>query len=141
MMGIKVLILFILFCLVQSCKINQTVHHEKVGRWVFKTELDNNNRTTVCGSYNNNGWQKGTWRYRQNGKLYKKEQYKKGIATVTFYHSNGKIAEKGHTKIDTINGLHYYYFSSWFIYDDEENLTQVKHYDKGILKHETQIKK
>lgn len=141
MRAIKTFILLFLLCLVQSCKINQTNHHEKVGKWIFKTELENKNKNIVRGRYNNNGWQKGTWRYRLNGKLYKKEQYKEGVATVTFYHPNGKIAQKGHTKIDTINGLHYYYFSSWFIYDNEGNLMQVKHYDKGILKHETQVKK
>jgi len=116
------------------------MHGEKVGRWVYKTKIDNKNKDVVRGRYDNNGLQKGAWRYRYNGKLYKKQQFKNDIAYTTYYHQNGKIAERGQTKLaSTESSLHYYYFGSWFIYNTQEHLTHVRHYDYGILKHETTI--
>ncbi|MGG5505787.1 MULTISPECIES: hypothetical protein [unclassified Myroides] len=129
-----------LLILLQSCTVNQTINGECVGRWVYKTKIDNN-KDVVRGRYDKKGWQKGTWRYRYNGKLYKKQQFKNSIAYTTYYHPNGKVAERGQTKLVTTNwGLHYYYFGTWFIYNSQEILTHVKHYDEGQLKYETIVR-
>jgi len=132
------LLLALLF--LQSCTTNQKLNGEKVGRWVYQTKIDQNTREVVRGRYNKNGFQKGTWRYRYNGKLYKKQQFKDSIAYTTYYHPNGKIAEKGQMKLrSTASGLHYFYFDSWFIYDTKEQLIYVRHYELGQLKHETKV--
>lgn len=130
---------FLLF-LLHSCSVNQHIDGEHVGRWVYKTKIDNN-KDVARGRYDKNGWQKGTWRYRYNGKLYKKQRFKDSIAYTTYYHRNGKVAERGQTKlVATESSLHYYYFGSWFIYNIDEVLTHVRHYDYGLLKHETTVR-
>ncbi len=138
----KAIPLLLILLFLQSCTINQTVNGEKVGRWVYKTTVDQKNREVVRGRYDNRGFQKGTWLYRYKGKLYKKEQFKDTIAYTTYYHPNGKIAKRGQTRLrSTPSGLHFFYFGSWFIYDTKEQLTTVRHYEFGELKHETNIQR
>ncbi|MDM1413308.1 hypothetical protein HX057_02430 [Myroides odoratimimus] len=123
-----------------SCKINQKVEGEKVGRWVFKSTVEGK-QEVQRGKYDNEGFQKGTWRYKRDGKLYKKEVIRDSIAHTTFYHPNHKVEAIGKTVlVKTNKGLHYYYTGSWFIYDIKGRLIQVKHYKKGILEHITTVR-
>lgn len=133
------LVVLIFLLLFSSCKINQKQNGEKIGPWVFKTSIDNK-KDIHRGRYNNDGFQKGTWRYKYDGVLYKKEVFKNGIATTTEYYPNRKIKAKGQTKFEkTDKKLHYYYFGSWFFYDKKGKLTDVKHYNKGILEHHIKL--
>lgn len=137
--NIKLTSLLIFVFLVTSCKINQKQNGEKIGRWVFDTTIENK-KDIHRGRYDAEGFQKGTWRYKYNGKLYKKEEFKNGIATTTEYHPNRKVKAKGHTKFEKKgNSLHYYYFGSWFIYDTKGKLIEVKHYNNGVLQHHTKL--
>ncbi|WP_410878284.1 hypothetical protein [Myroides sp. DW712] len=138
----KTIVLLLVLLFLQGCAINQKLNGENVGRWVYKTKVEGKIREVVRGRYDHNGFQKGTWRYRYNGKLYKKQQFKDSIAYTTYYHPNGKIAEKGQTKLlSTPTGLHYFYFGSWFIYDTKEQLIYVRHYEFGQLQHETKVQR
>ncbi|WP_353159798.1 hypothetical protein [Myroides odoratus] len=138
----KAIILLLALLFLQGCTINQKVNGEKVGRWIYRTKIDDKDNEVVRGRYDNKGFQKGVWRYRYNGRLYKKQRFKDSIAYTTYYHPNGKIAETGQTKLaSTTSSLHYFYFGSWFIYDTQEQLTHVKHYEFGQLKYETKLQR
>ncbi|TDS62065.1 hypothetical protein [Myroides indicus] len=134
------LTIILLLLLFTSCRVNQKKYGEKVGRWVFKTTIDKD-KDVHRGRYDQKGFQKGTWRYRLNGKIYKKEQFNNKVAYVTEYHKNGTIAALGQTRLEIVgDGLHWYYFGSWFIYNTKGELTDVKHYELGIEKHHTKVR-
>lgn len=129
----------VLYCMT-SCKINQKLNGENIGKWKYVTKYEHE---TIIekGRYNKSGLQKGTWRYKKNGRLFKKEVFRDTIASVLYYHSNGKIHIKGQIAYTEKNKLiHYYYYGPWFIYNKKEKLTDVKHYKEGILTHHTVLK-
>ncbi|MDR0228934.1 MAG: hypothetical protein LBI72_07710 [Flavobacteriaceae bacterium] len=134
------LLLGLLLLFFSSCKINQKLHGEPIGRWVYKAKLPEG--TDVHrGRYDRNGYRKGTWRFRYEGRLYRKEIYKDSVATVILYHDNRKVRETGHTKLSTtLEGLHFYYFGPWFVYNSKGELIEVKHFELGLLKHHTIVK-
>ncbi|KZE82761.1 hypothetical protein AV926_06540 [Myroides marinus] len=140
MRHISVLIALILITFFSSCKVNQKVNGEKVGKWVYKTTI--NEKTDIHkGRYKKDGFQKGTWRYKYDGKLYKKEEFKDSTAVVTYYHPNRKVASIGNIIfVKEKKGLHYYYVGSWFIYNPKGTLIEVKHYSKGVLEHHTIVR-
>lgn len=135
-----IFIVVLLITLFSSCKVNQKVNGEKVGNWVYKTSIDGKN-DVHRGRYRKDGFQKGTWRYKLDGKLYKKEEFKDSIALVTYYHPNRKVASIGNIIfVKEKKELHYYYTGSWFIYDSKGTLIGVKHYLKGVLEHHTIVR-
>ncbi|UVD80128.1 hypothetical protein NWE55_02215 [Myroides albus] len=138
---IQLITIFTLVFIFNSCKTNQKVGGEKVGRWIFKNTVEGQVEIHK-GRFNKDGFQKGTWRYKRNGKLYKKEEFHDSVSFTTYYYPNSKIESFGKTVfIENNEGLHYYYTGSWFIYDIKGKLIQVKHYNKGILEHIVTVKK
>ncbi|MCG2610039.1 hypothetical protein LZZ90_00795 [Flavobacterium sp. SM15] len=123
------LLLSILFL---QCGINKQRNGVKVGKWVYKQTFDG----IVCkskGRYDKNGNEKGVWKQYFNGKLYKKEVYKGVVCTTTFYYPNGKIKEMGLTRTDeTEQYITWYYTGDWFYFDENENLTEVRVFEKGL---------
>lgn len=116
-----------------SCKINQKKQDLPVGLWIYKS-VSSDGVNIQKGRYNNKGQQKGTWRYRQNGKLYRKEKYRDSIVTITLYHPNGKRSGQGKAHyIEENNSLHFYYNGLWKIYDIKGKKEANKHYEYGIL--------
>lgn len=123
-----------------SCKVNQTKQGTHVGRWVYKAELPEG-LNVQSGRYDDQGVQKGTWKYRLNGTLYKKEVCKDSLIAITYYAPTRKVVEVGQAVlVSTLGGLHYYYTGSWFHYTEKGILTDVKQYELGILKHHTRVR-
>lgn len=138
---IQLALLFSILFIFNSCKVNQKINGDKIGRWVFKSVVEGQSEVHK-GRYDKNGFQKGTWRYKRNGVLYKKEEIRDSIAHTTYYYPNHKIESFGKTVLVKNNqDLHYYYTGSWFVYDTKGRLIQVKHYNKGILEHIIDVKK
>lgn len=130
--------LLIIFVFAYSChaKINQyksLPNQTKIrnGFWIEKYTKSESEILTIKGRYKN-GEKKGTWKIFSNDILYQKEIFKGNISKITSYFPNGKVMEKGHTKIDrTKDGVHWYYFGDWNYYDTEGQIIYIKRYENG----------
>jgi antitoxin component YwqK of YwqJK toxin-antitoxin module len=123
----------ILITSIWSCKtkINQTKNNLQVGKWITTDTLDYLYITK--GRYRK-GKPKGTWVYIYNGKIDRKEKYRKGKCLTTFYHKNGKILRKGYTKLDeNKEESHWYYSGKWNYFDENGQPTRTNFYEKGKL--------
>ncbi|MHC5202331.1 hypothetical protein [Myroides sp. LJL119] len=141
-MNITRLVFFILFLIVlQGCKINQKQGVDKIGKWIYKTQVHDTLFELVKGRYSKDGFQKGTWKTKWNGKLYKKEKIKQSDMLITYYYPNRKIAQKGKAKIVyTLESTHFYYHGNWISYDTLGRINQIKNFKYGKLTHLKNIK-
>ncbi len=119
-----------------SCKTNQTINKQKVGRWIYSDTLNK-----VCyksvGRYHKN-IEKGTWKSFEGTLLVKTEKYKKDFCITTTYHKNGQIASQGTTKLaESENDTHWYYYGEWKFYDKIGKLLETKTYQKEDLYQKT----
>lgn len=131
-MSSKLLFFALLLLLIYSCKTNQTINHHREGKWVYKD--------TVNGMlYKSKGRYKKsieikTWRYYENRKLVKKEQYKDSICNITsFDHKGGIIATGQSMMIEETDGTHWYIIGEWIFYNAKGQAIGVKKYQKGEL--------
>ena len=54
------------------------------------------------------------------------------FSTTKLYHLNGKIMEKGQSKLDVSDvQRHWYYFGDWKYYDEKGKLKYIKKYANG----------
>lgn len=137
---VGLIIALLLLTLFSSCKVNQKTNGEKVGRWIYVTTVEGN-KEVQRGKYRQDGFQKGTWRYKRNGKLYKKEVFKDTLICITYYYPTHKVESVGQSiYVKKKKGLHYYYTGSWFLYDPKGRLIGVKHYKEGVLEHYTIVR-
>ncbi|HEX9152048.1 MAG TPA: hypothetical protein VF842_08195 [Flavobacterium sp.] len=116
-----------------SCKtkINQIENNEKEGKWITIDTMDH--IYEIRGKYHK-GIEKGTWHFFYNGKMVRKEKYKKDVCNTRCYYPNGKLNKKGYTKIESNkNGDHWYYFGNWHYYDEKGRLLSIKTYEKGEI--------
>lgn len=132
-------IIFIISCLIciLGCnpQINQIVNKKKDGKWITVDTLDY--IYVVKGKYSN-GNEVGTWKYFYNGKMERKEKYRKGICNATIYHPNGKIMKKGNTRFDSNGeGDHWYYFGKWSFYNTKGKLDSIVTYIKEHTTNDT----
>jgi antitoxin component YwqK of YwqJK toxin-antitoxin module len=125
-------IIIVTICIVAcKSKTNQIVNHEREGKWVTIDTLDY--VYTTKGSYKN-GNQVGTWKHFYNGKITRKDKFKKNKCLTRFYHPNGTIIKKGYSKTDSNDTLiHWYYSGKWRYYDPQGKPTQTLIFDKGKL--------
>lgn len=124
--------LIFLLLLVSGCKINRTVNHDRIGKWVYKDTV-NGILYKSKGRYNKSIEIK-TWKYFANRKLIKKEKYVNGICYITNYNGKGQIVSTGQSKlIDENNETHWYYFGDWKFFNEKEELFSIKKYEKGVL--------
>ncbi|MGX7667499.1 hypothetical protein [Flavobacterium pedocola] len=133
--------LAILFCsvLFLQCSINKQHKGVKTGKWVFKDTLAGFYSKSK-GRYDKMGNEKGVWKQYLDGKLYKKEKYKGPICTTILYYPDGKIKEMGLTRTDeTEQYINWYYTGDWFYFDETENLTEVKVFEKGVIIEELKV--
>lgn len=130
----KLLIYSILVLVLQGCKVNQRENGQKVGKWVYKALIQDSLHEISKGKYDKQGFQKGVWKTKVNGKLYKKEIFKQPDIQITYYYPNGLIKQKGQAKIIyTTESSHFYYHGNWFNYDTQGKITQVKNYKYGKI--------
>lgn len=121
--------IFILISLL-SCKpkINQTVNNFPEGKWITTDTLDF--IYTTKGKYRK-GIEVGIWKSFNNGKLVKKEKFKKNLCKTTFYFPNGKKQKQGYTKLVLEDSLlHWFYFGKWSFYNRNGKLDSIKNYTR-----------
>ena len=131
-MNYKIIILIVIISF-SSCKtqINQTKNNLQEGKWVTVDTLD---FPYVSKGKYHKGKPKGTWVYIYNGKLDRKEKYKKTKCLTIFYHPNGKIMRKGYTEFDNNQGkTHWYYSGKWCYFDKNGLQTRTNIYKKGKI--------
>lgn len=121
-----------LFILVCSCKINKTVNHDRVGKWIYKD--------TVNGIlYKSKGRYKKsieikTWKYYENRKLVKTEKYKDGICYITTFDSEGHITSTGQSMmVEENEETHWYIIGEWTFFDKNGKVIGIKKFEKGEL--------
>ena len=127
----------ILIC--TSCKTpstNQVLNKKRQGLWIETYAVDSTNHKSI-GTYKNDDPIK-KWRYFLNGKLIKKERYRKNYCSTKFFHENGKRRAKGITRLDQ-NGkeIHWYYSGTWNYYNNKGQLEITRMYKNGDLISET----
>lgn len=119
-----------------NCKTNQRVDGKQHGVWIAKFPLDSINNKLFYKSKEvfNMGMPVRTWKYYMDGKITRKEKYKKDLsAQVTFYHENGKVEKKGKTKIQISDKeAHWFYDGPWDFYDETGKQTKIVHYNFGL---------
>ncbi|REG96467.1 toxin-antitoxin system YwqK family antitoxin [Flavobacterium aquicola] len=137
--------LFIILCLTLSfigCKtasINQKENKKRIGLWIEEYSIDSTKYKSV-GKYNNDDPVK-KWRYYTNGKISKKEIYRKNKCITTHYNPNGTIQSKGKTKL-VVTGpeIHWFYYGEWKYFDENGNLISTRKYENGEFISEQKIK-
>lgn len=124
--------------LLQSCKTNQTINHYKEGKWVYKDTV-NGILLKSKGRYKKSLEIK-TWKYFENRKLVKKEQYKDSICYITTFDHKGRITAKGQSMmVEESDGTHWYIIGEWIFYNAKGLAIGIKKYQKGELISETSI--
>ena len=125
-------LLVLLVILLQSCKINRTINHDRVGKWVYKD--------TVNGIlYKSKGRYKKsieikTWKYYENRKLVKTEKYSKGICHIKTFDHKGRVASTGQSMmVEEQDGTHWYIIGKWTFFDVKGKVIGIKTFEKGEL--------
>ncbi|WP_449387068.1 hypothetical protein [Chryseobacterium lineare] len=134
MQKLSFLLIFLVFV---SCKtkMNQYVKDEKKvskrdGKWKEEYSSDEGTLNAI-GKYRM-GEKVGVWKMTLNGHKYQKDVIRKGITKTKRYFPNGKLMERGQSKIDiSENERHWYYFGDWKYYDEKGNLRYIKKYADG----------
>jgi antitoxin component YwqK of YwqJK toxin-antitoxin module len=122
----------VLICsiLVLSCKAktNQLKNGKEHGKWIIKSDDE-----LWKGKFRY-GAEIGTWKSFTNGRLYKKERYKKNTSYIEFYHANGRIKSCGKARmISDSKEIHWFYTGEWKYFNESGELTETKVYEKGVL--------
>jgi len=137
-MNFRLLFFALLLLLIYSCKTNQNINHHREGKWVYKDTV-NGILLKSKGRYKKSIEIK-TWRYFENRKLVKKEQYKDSICNITTFDHKGRITAKGQSMmVEEADGTHWYIIGKWIFYNAKGQAIGVKKYHKGELISETSI--
>lgn len=136
-MRTKLVSALILLILVIACKtkINEYVKTpEKVqkrhGKWV--EEYSSDQGTLLAKGKYKMGEKIGVWRTTAAGKRFQKDKISRDVTHTKFYHANGKISERGQTKLEiTPDNRHWFYFGDWKYYDEKGKLLYIKRYHQG----------
>lgn len=129
-----------LVLLLFSCKTPQNVYLKgegnsrvRHGRWT--EEYSSNQGNLVAKGKYNHGMKVGTWKTTFQGKLYERDRINRNITKTNRFHPNGKLMEKGQSRLDaTQHESHWYYFGDWKYYNDQEKIMYTKKYtdDKKV---------
>lgn len=112
-------------------KINQVENNLQEGKWVTIDTLDY--PYIAKGKYHK-GIEIGTWKYFNNGKLERKERYKKDKCLTKYYYPNGKLKQKGYTRlVNNLKEVHWFYFGEWYNYDEDGKLIKIDTYADGKM--------
>ena len=119
-----------IFCF--GCKTNKTINHHREGKWIYKDTV-NGILYKSKGRYSKSREIK-TWKYFENRRLVKTEQYRDTLCHITTFDSKGKIASKGKSIIiEEKDGTHWYLNGDWLFFDNKRNLIGIKKYENGEL--------
>ncbi len=126
-----IFLLFLFALLGCKTKINQVKNNLQEGKWVTVDTFDYPYITK--GKYRK-GVAIGNWKYFYNGKLERKEKFKKNKCLTIFYYPNGKVKQQGYTKLDNIdNKAHWYYTDDWRYFDKNGKLTRIYTFQEGKI--------
>jgi hypothetical protein len=130
--------LFGLAVLLQSCKTNQTINHQREGKWVYKDTV-NGILYKSKGRYKKSVEIK-TWRYYENRKLVKIEKYQDSLCNIKTFDQKGRITATGQSMmVEEADGTHWYIIGEWTFYNAKSQAIGIKKYQKGELISETTI--
>lgn len=140
-MNLKRLLLLLPLTLIfalYGCKTNQTVNHDRVGKWVYKDTV-NGVLYKSKGRYRKSLEIK-TWKYYENRKLVKTEQYSEGICHIKTFDDKGRITSTGQSMmVEEQDGTHWYIIGEWTFFDEKGKIISIRKYDKGLLISEEEI--
>ncbi|MBP9794038.1 MAG: hypothetical protein KBC56_08570 [Flavobacterium sp.] len=129
---LEMVLLFFSFCFL-GCKtqINQTKNNLQEGKWIVVDTFD---YPYISKGKYHKGKPVGSWKYFYNGKLDRKERYKKNSCLTKFYYPNGQIKQQGYTQTESNNNkMHWYYTGNWNYFDSNGKLTRVNVFEKGKI--------
>ena len=106
------------------------------GPW--PTYYDDANRQPMALGRYRHGRYVGRWRYyAPTGEIERKERYARepyGLISITEYQA-GKKKRQGQARIlDEPDGVHFFWFGDWKVFDTQGQQTAVEHYDRGKLR-------
>nr|WP_314499682.1 hypothetical protein [uncultured Chryseobacterium sp.] len=100
------------------------------GKWKEEYSSDQGILTAV-GKYKM-GEKVGVWRTTFQDRPYQKDKIRKNVTKTELYYPNGKIMERGQSKLDISDAQrHWYYFGDWKYYDENGQLKYSKRYREG----------
>ena len=110
-------------------------HGLETGRW--RTYYDSAARQPFTAGRYRHGRPVRTFRYyAPTGQLDRSEQYQReGFCEVTYRHSTGQVARRGHAQWVTGGGQtpRFYWYGPWTSYDETGRITSVQTYAEGTL--------
>ncbi|QDP86366.1 hypothetical protein FNJ88_12690 [Chryseobacterium sp. SNU WT5] len=129
-------LLLLLIFGITSCsisKINQYVKDGKVqrreGRWVEENSSEEG--IFISKGRYRDGEKIGIWRTSLNGNRYQREAFRKDLIKTKFYYPNGRIKEKGQSKMERDDDFrHWFYMGDWTHYNKSGQLMYIKTYHK-----------
>ncbi|MCJ8154622.1 hypothetical protein MKJ01_12695 [Chryseobacterium sp. SSA4.19] len=134
----KIRLLFLLCCVfLVSCKtkLNQYVKddhntNKRNGKW--REEYSSNDGVLIATGKYKKGEKIGVWKIFSDDKLFQKDKIRRDITKTKRYFPNGKIMEKGQSKLEiSENERHWFYFGDWKFYNDRGELLYIKKYSNG----------
>jgi len=132
------LLLSLVLFVFTSCKTKEINQYIKVenkwqkrhGKWKEEYSSDQGILTAV-GKYKM-GEKVGVWKTTFEDQLYQKDKIRKNVTKTKLYYPNGKIMEKGQSRLDISDvQRHWYYFGDWKFYDENGKLRYIKKYADG----------
>ena len=132
--------LSLVFCFIgcKTASINQKENKKRIGLWIEEYSIDSTKYKSV-GKYKNGDPVK-KWCYYTNGKINKKEKYRKNKCITTYYYPNGNIQSKGKTKLVVTGAeMHWFYYGDWKYFDENGKLISTKKYENGEFISEIKI--
>ena len=110
-------------------------HGLETGRW--RTYYDEANRQPCTAGRYKHGRPVRTFRYyAPTGQLDRSEAYgRDGLCEVTYWHSGGQVARRGHAQWVTGKGRapRFYWYGTWTSYSPEGQTTAVQTYTDGTI--------
>lgn len=100
------------------------------GKWVEEYSVDEG--TLVATGRYRNGEKIKTWKTSFNGRKYQKEVIRKEVTRSKRYFPNGRIMEKGRSRMEISDReRHWFYFGPWKYYGENGKLLYIKTYRQG----------
>lgn len=121
-----------------GCKTNRTINHHREGKWVYKDSV-NGILYKSKGRYKKSREIK-IWKYFENRKLVKTENYQDSICHIKTFNTKGKVTSLGQSIIlEEKDGTHWYLDGDWIFFDDTGKIIGIKKYQKGALVSEVEM--
>ncbi|MCS3868948.1 antitoxin component YwqK of YwqJK toxin-antitoxin module [Chryseobacterium ginsenosidimutans] len=109
---------------------NQDDVSKRDGKW--KEEYSSDEGTLIAVGRYKKGEKIRVWKTFLKDKMYQKDKIRKNITKTKKYFPNGKIMEKGQSKLEiSKNERHWFYFGDWKFYNNKGEILYTKKYLNG----------